>query len=443
MKRLDLTITALSPLAIGRQKPGGSVSEAESYIPGIVIRGAIAAQILSHANQQQAGIQSQNLAQNGGDFQALFLGEQPAIFCNAYPAIARVSKTRSEYVAEPVWVLPVTAVSSKTEPGFRLEEDHNKERSDQKPGVFDTLIDRFCAEAHHHSYDPSCPKDNSRVEPFGGFYSKTKDTKAKHPYRSHAISTRFLTRVGINRRRATAQDEVLYSIEVLNETFLRDSKAKFPKWEYTAYRGAILIPDETLADSLCRFINNNVTHFRIGGSASRGLGKVKLEAECSSFPDIPSRIHTFNQALQSRWHLWSQLLGEPAINEAADRLFFTINLQADTILTENWRRTTVISEAMLRKIVEIEDDTLKLHVAYSSHDYRSGWNAAWGLMKDMELVINKGGVYLFSVDRSRQAEWTEKLTSLETKGVGDRTCEGFGQIQVCNEFHTVFRENPA
>lgn len=37
MKRVELTITALSALAIGRRKPG-SVNEAEGYIPGSVIR---------------------------------------------------------------------------------------------------------------------------------------------------------------------------------------------------------------------------------------------------------------------------------------------------------------------------------------------------------------------------------------------------------------------
>ena len=37
MKKINLEIKALSPLAIGRQKPGGSISEAESYIPGTVI----------------------------------------------------------------------------------------------------------------------------------------------------------------------------------------------------------------------------------------------------------------------------------------------------------------------------------------------------------------------------------------------------------------------
>ena len=114
MKRIELTITALSPLSIGRQKPGGSVSETESYIPGSVIRGAIATHIL-----QQAGHKDTNLAENGGDFQSLFLGENPAIFQNAYPAIAQISKDETDVVTEEVRVLPATAVSSKTESGFK------------------------------------------------------------------------------------------------------------------------------------------------------------------------------------------------------------------------------------------------------------------------------------------------------------------------------------
>ena len=46
MNRIDLEIKARSPLAIGKQKPSSSVSEADEYISGSVIRGAIAAQIL-------------------------------------------------------------------------------------------------------------------------------------------------------------------------------------------------------------------------------------------------------------------------------------------------------------------------------------------------------------------------------------------------------------
>lgn len=422
MKRIELTITALSPLALGRQKPGGSVIETENYIPGSVLRGAIAIKIL-----QQSGQESANLAGDGGDFQALFLGENPAIFQNAYPAIAKMGD-ESRFVTNEIKVLPATAVSSKTDPGF-TPKGH---------GVFDTLLDRFCAEAYNQPYDPSDPKaleeaTDARVEPKSGFYSQD---NGKHL--SHNVSTRFLTRVGINRRRATAEEQILYSIEVLNESFLRDPKAKFPKWEYFAYCSLVIVPDDSLAEALQRFINANSQTFRISGSASRGLGKVKIEAKDGKAPvSIASRLEKFNQTLKDRWQLWS-VFGKPKENLLEGRTYFTLDLQSEAILTENWQRTTVISEEMLRQFAGVEDSSLKLHVAYSSYDYRSGWNAAWGLMKDMELVTNKGAVYLFS---TKQPEpWFEALKELELKGVGDRTCEGFGQVQICNEFHLVFRE---
>ena len=93
---------------------------------------------------------------------------------------------------------------------------------------------------------------------------------------------------------------------------------------------------------------------------------------------------------------------------------------------------------MLLELANIEDSSLKLEVAYSSYDYLSGWNSAWGLMKDIELITEKGGVYLFSTEHPQA--WLQALVKLENHGVGSRTTEGFGQILVCNEFHLVLRE---
>ncbi|MBD2435565.1 CRISPR-associated RAMP protein Csx10 [Nostoc sp. FACHB-110] len=440
MKRIKLKITALSPLAIAGKKPG-SVSVAEDHIPGSVIRGAIASQIL-----QVSGITNQDLATDGGDFTTLFLDDEPAIFQNAYPAVATVVKKSflinkknpdkekydiiSQVVNDDVMVLPATAVSSKNDSGFQPKGN----------GVFDTLIDRFCADAYNFPYDPSDPKSikdktDARVEPYSGFYS-CKDGK----YHSHSVSTRFLTRVGINRRRATSEEEILYSIEVLNESFVQNPQEK--NWHTVIYRSAILVNNEDLAKSLAKFINDNSLIFRLGGATSRGLGKVKIEGELdNSVPDIDKRIHKFNQQLENRWKRWV-VFGKPDNNLIENRSYFTIDLQSDAILTENWRHTTVISEKMLKQFTGIkDDDSLELHTAYSTYNYRSGWNAAWGLMKDIELVTTRGAVYLFSVNKEKAEEWTDKLKELELKGVGDRTCEGFGQVQICNEFHSVFREN--
>jgi CRISPR-associated protein Csx10 len=426
MKRIKLEITALSPLAIADKKPG-SISEAKDHIPGSVIRGTIAAQIL-----QQSGQLNENLARDGRDFKELFLGENPAIFQNAYPAVAK----KIGVVAEEIMVLPATAVSSKNSPGFKSDGN----------GVFDTLIDRYCAELYNFPYDPSCPKYRGRVEPYSGFYSQ-----ANKKYRNHSVSTRFLTRVGINRRRATSQEEILYSIEVLNESFLKDPDAKVKNWNPVVYRSSIMVGNDGLAGAITNYINRNSQVFRLGGATSRGLGKVAIAANIEdATSDVATRINTFNDHLKERWKLW-KIFGSPKPEVSIDRTYFTLDLQSPAILTENWQRTTVISPKMLCQFVGLEDEYckmnqeerdkfLKLEVAYSSYEYLSGWNSAWGLLKDMELMTNRGGVYLFSTDR--QDVWFDKLKDLELKGAGDRTCEGFGQIQICNEFHLVFRDKP-
>ncbi|GAX45308.1 hypothetical protein NIES4075_63290 [Tolypothrix sp. NIES-4075] len=439
MKRIELTITALSPLAIGRQKPGGSINEVEQYIPGSVLRGAIAKHIL-----HRAGMELENLAANGGDFAHLFLAENPAIFQNAYPAVGKVG-SKHQIVNNTIKVLPATAVSSKANPGF-LPKGH---------GVFDTLIDSFCAEQFNHPYDPSSLKAlaegvDPRVEAYNSLYSQHDEQ-----YCTHAATSRLLTRVGINRHRATSSDDILYSIEVLNEAFIAANENKNITWDNYVYRGYINVPNNSLAKKLTDFINNNSEVFRLGGSVSRGLGKVKITAkEIPLANDISSRIDAFNQVLHKRWQNWSDAFGDgrsPAGSDRTpnlisdtfteslrERTFFTLNLHSDAILTDNWQHTTVISPEMLQQDAGVEDSTLQLHTAYSSYSYSSGWNSAWGLMKDVELVTNKGSVYLFST-QNRQI-WENALSKLEWRGVGDRTCEGFGQVEICNEFHQVFRE---
>jgi CRISPR-associated protein Csx10 len=93
---------------------------------------------------------------------------------------------------------------------------------------------------------------------------------------------------------------------------------------------------------------------------------------------------------------------------------------------------------MLQSISRVKDDTLTLEMAYTSYDYISGWNSAWGLMKDVELITQKGGVYLFSTDKKDL--WIESLKQLEITGIGDRIPEGFGQVQICSPFHLILRE---
>lgn len=415
MKRIELTITALSPLAIGQRKPGGSVSEALDYIPGTVIRGAIAKEILKHSETEPTA---------GDDFHKLFLDETAAVFQNAYPAIAQISPDQYRLSTDPVWVLPATALSQKTDPGFLTDA------SDQKTGVFDSLIDSYCAREQGHFYTPNDTQRNL-VDSFSGFYSKQGQR-----YYSHKVSKRLLTRVGINRKRATAQDEILYSIEVMNES---QGKAEpLP----TVYRSSILLQDsDGLATDLYNFLQQ-CTNLRLGGSASRGLGKVRLNAtKPADVKDgsIVQRVANFNQKLSERWGWWSALGGKTD-KPTENRSFFSLTLHADAILIENWRRTMVISPAMLAPLLGLSADDIQVHMAYSSHDYRSGWNAAWGLPKDTELVTQMGSVMMFSVKTEQMEGCYKALAKLEKVGIGSRCSEGYGQLKVCDEFHLKMRE---
>lgn len=428
-KCIEIKLTALSPLAIGKEKPGGSISEVEKYIPGSVLRGAVAKEIL----RRYPEIEMQNLdVADNNDFRQIFLGENPAIFQNLYPAIAKGSNGYEEVKNTAIKVLPATAVSSKANPGFITSKKH---------GAFDTLIDWFCANKFDHPYDPSSINAivdgvDSRVEAYSCFY-----TKLGNKYRSHAVTSRLLTRVGINRRRATAAENILYSIEVLNEEFQTNTN----QWENYIYHGNIVILNEGLRNKLIKFFNQNSSRFSLGGSTSRGLGKVKIEArESQMLNNVKSRIETFNSKLKTRYQKWSDAFGQNTNNPFSNnRQYFTINLHSEAILVENWQRTTVISVDMLKQVLSVDDNdaSLELHAAYSSYDYRSGWNSAWGLMKDVELVTSKGSVYLFSVITKKINFWYEALFNLELNAIGERTTEGFGRVEICNDFHLVFRED--
>lgn len=409
MEAIQLTLMAQSPLAIGRQKPGGSISEAQDYIPGSVIRGALADLMLSQTQHRPAEALE-------GDLAALFTAARPAVFTHAYPGSG--SK-----------VLPATAFSSKNNPGFRSEAG--------KTGVFDTLLDRFCSQRLGIPFDPTEPDGSGgRVEPFGGFYSQQESDLGPR-YERAAVSKRLLTRVGINRRRATAADQILYSLEVMNEGKARPNG----HLERSLFSGYIYLRDPELAETLTRYLNAHAHLLRLGGGVSRGLGRVNVTARrlAAPRPSLAQRVEAFNQKLRQRWQQW-QVFGDPWQPLPPERQYFSIGLQSGAILKERWQRTTVLTPQMLQEEANCEDGSLALELAFSSYAYVSGWNAAWGLFKDVELVTTQGSVFLLSTTQLER--WIPILAEMEYWGIGERTAEGFGQIEVCSPFHHHFWENP-
>jgi CRISPR-associated protein Csx10 len=401
MDRLKVTITARAPLCFSERRPDGQFRETARYVPGTALRAAVAARMLSEAEV------------NDEMFQRLFTSERRVVFANAYPASH---------------VLPATAMSCKAESGF----------SPDGHGVVDTLIGRLCFEALDPAgllYLPKCSYCGMRMERQMDFYRLDGDS-----FRAERITERLLTRVAINRRRATAEDDLLYSPIVISEGWL-DKDQIYHDTQFTT----TLIPP--VAGDLLRHYLEGVDH--LGSGTSRGLGRVAIKVEQESVNDeeelksLRERREQFNAAVQE---FWTQLQKLPGCAQPPHRpdagTYFTVNLYADTVLKDcGWLSTAVLTERMLKDCCGVDDDTLQLLRAYSGSDYRGGWNVAWGLPKDVDVVVPMGSLFVFWTQQPDR--WDKPLLHLERWGLGERTAEGFGQVQVCDAFHVrARRKNP-
>lgn len=419
MKKLRIVVTARSPLAISARKPGGQFRESLGYIPGALLRGA-AAQVMLKAEADH--VHCDPGAPADCPFCRIFCSDDPALFANAYPGPATATAL--------VRVIPATAVSCKGHPGFLREPEQRCRLREEWPphGVFDTLIDRLCWEMLQPRglvYALCCPTCDGRLERFSGFYY-VEDGR----YKRSSVSQRLLTRVALNRRRGVAEDQLLYSPSVLAE-----ARRGCP----TTFVGEVYVNGaaEELEEAL-----KQVRY--LGGGSSRGLGRVELKVEPveDEGGSVTDRVEAFNEAVKGSWERYEKLAPcNPQPKHNPDEgTFFTLGLMADAILRDGWRPTMVLTTEMLKEATGIADDSLVLVRSYAGYGYRGGWNAVWELPKVTEVIASMGSVYVYwtaDIDK-----WLPALAKLEVHGLGGRRAEGFGRMQVCDEFHLIRREEP-
>jgi CRISPR-associated protein Csx10 len=411
---LDITITAKAPLALGDRKPTGRSSQAHAFIPGGLIRGALAERILAEKHGLAAVRESHGQCRDDTgsaaecDFCDLFLRDKTSgIFHNAYP----LSENGE------CGVLPATARCCKT-----YGSDHD---------LFDMLIDRLCIEelGLRIPYAPTCPHCGERTESKSGLYSVSGPAGARKYLSSSEVPHRLLTRVGINRRRMTAEDELLYSFLVVPEG--------------QTFQASVDVPSNLAADLKTLLIG--VKH--IGAGATRGLGAVEIRpSEHRAWrPDIYTRLQHFNAAYRERREQFQRLTGSTTratsnVDEAW--LYFTLGLRSEAILLDEsgWQPTMVVSARALQSESECQAP-LELVRSYASYGYRGGWNAAKGSLKDIDVVSSPGSTFVYRTPASSAADWTAALGDIERRGIGRRREEGFGHVSVCDEFHLAFRGN--
>lgn len=383
---LSIEVRLKSPLITGGRKQAGGVIETVPYIRGGLIRGAVA----------KAWLATSENSEPDESFKKLFINDRTGIFRNCTPG----SK-----------VLPATAVGCKDFSGFRKTDE------DDKHGIFDTLLKRIVLENSAWLYQPNCPICSGRVETQGGFYEKVADA-----YEKRSISTRLLTRVAINRQRKVAEDELLYHLGTIDPISAESNEVTF--------RGSARVPSD-LVDRVANTLQQKVN--RLGGGGSRGLGEVSLKLKKDNGSDsLVERIDNFNNELQS---IWKRYVNLPSIGiDQFEGTYFTVDLQSETILTtkDGWQRSMVLTASMLQDMAECPAD-VRLVRSFASYDYVGGWNAAWGLPKQIDLVTRMGSVFVFQTPDIDS--WIPYLQVLENIGIGARCEEGFGQLLVCDPFH--------
>ena len=396
---LSLQVTLQSPIITGGRKPSGQAVEALNYIRGGLIRGALANELLAELENNTPD----------ADFKTIFIENDAAIFRNCTPATK---------------ILPATAISCKDTPGFSADGKH---------GVFDTLIERIVSEKAEWMYQPNCPKCCGRVESHSGFYEDaTGSHKEKH------LNTRLLTRVAINRKRKVAEERLLYHLTAIDPVIVKSRKTKSQKEEEykpVVLHGSARVPSG-LVEKVAQTLDQKVV--RLGGGSSRGLGHVSIAVQNRSSPEpLKERIDSFNDALRKVWQAY-KCLPNTSIGQC-EGSYFTVNLQSEVILTaeDGWQRSMVLTAQMLQDMAACDSEVACVR-SFASYGYAGGWNAAWRLPKETELVTNIGSVFVFHTTDIES--WLPALQELENTGIGNRREEGFGQITICDPFHLHTRD---
>lgn len=428
MKLLKLDITALSPLAFPERKAGLQFRQSLGYIPGATLYGALGGMLSEHHNMDDA------------DEKHKFLNLFRHIRChNAYPAWPGDAWSRP---------LPMTALRPK----------------ESKAAPVDALIERICYEYLEPAAFIFSPTDsNGRVwEGVTGFHAPPQpDDKQRQILRK--VDQRVFTRVAINRRRGTAEDQLLYSPLALSEVSTIRKKREdgwhadpFP----SRYIGSIVIPskydDGDDDDDRLRVEDAIGSIERVGGRTTTGMGQVTVnahEAAPDTAAEIRQRVEQFNAAVQQRLAVYSSLGGTPR-PETNDKTLFPITLLADALLYEHgWCPTMTLTVKTLQdalhecaatlgmqdkyadSVLDQPEPEVELIRSFASYGYVGGWNIQWDTHKPVEVSTRMGSVFVFASQQALDDTAYALLAHLQLQGIGERRAEGYGQVRVCDEFH--------
>jgi len=374
MNRLKLTLTATSPIAVGEWMTSRSnVRESLSYIPGGVLRGALAQLVLeqlgTHKTSRRTLDTNTSLQQA---FDSVF-GKEGARFSFLMP------------FGESWIPAPATAL-------FNKQNDHY---------LYDTLFALLRGE----SYEMVCPKTGERLERGRGYLEHTADgwQKAKLPKKTTYV------RVGLNRKTEAAEEGALYAIEAIEAPAI--------------FRGFVDCPNSACYQALQQILDtlrwrDGQIKLHIGSARSRGFGAVELhcDEESSSPPNFA--LDEFKQ--RAGKPVFTLLVRTPAI-------VYDACGQPAEALTPDILREYVPN---LPQSVQLCHEATRIE-----RELISGWSGAWGMPKPVQQAFASGSVFTYTYDAADTHALSPCLQQITLTPIGARTAEGYGQLVVNSQYH--------
>ncbi|NLX99913.1 MAG: hypothetical protein GXY83_27765 [Rhodopirellula sp.] len=253
--------------------------------------------------------------------------------------------------------------------------------------------------------------------------------------------------VGIDRVTSTAAESVFYTLEAMAPG---DRDADLFGW---------LAADDETRTTLEELLASEDHVVYVGHHRTRGYGGVRLSiGESVEPPDEPQ--------LFQAWDRWSEsliafLTASPFRIDGLDAegdFFFSLSLPNGAILLDDVLRYTLDPTAMEKWLPPLPDPTdvrpvkdrpfqtlasggaLQCVTAVAKHERVRGWNTAHGLPRHDEWGLMRGTVYTYWFRGTRQERQQLKtgLRQLSDAGIGIRRNEGFGVVQVSDDFHSRF-----
>lgn len=368
---VHIRVTLRSPAIVGIPVISGNVRETRHVIPGSAVRGAV-------------GFALAEALPDPSDpaFQSL-VAEDKTQFGYLVPA----NKTPPSIIGP----LPITAATCKRE-----KDQH---------GIIDTLFDRLAIQCI------SSPEEVARV-----FQHRVQACPCGAQLRSAsgfrgaaaAVRTRTVTRVAMDRARGAARDEMLFSQEMIEaETTFEGTIRHIPAEGRERLKQALTLP------------------LSLGRGRSAGYGQVDVSACSVPKPNaLRNRGESFQKALAA--YLAKINLSLPGVDVS--------HLVPITLLSPLSAGQPADAEAVADGSALLLS---KLHAKSCFLSVRrfvreGGWDQRTGRMSAFWATA-AGGVFVLNLGRDWRSA-VQLLEGLESHGIGERRCQGYGQLLCFDPF---------